>query len=96
MSRHYFEISKYKSNKFLVISFVFGFFSQILNIYVRLGLYIDVFFGYICDYIVIGINIYPSHHKFHGSQFGNNSSTKFAFHWFVWNRHGCHSSSCIV
>jgi hypothetical protein len=83
MSRHYFEISKYKSNKFLVISFVFGFFLQILNVYVRLGLYVDVFFGYIFDYIVIGINIYISHHKFHGSQFGDNSPTKFAFHWFI-------------
>jgi hypothetical protein len=36
------------------------------------------------------------HHKFHGSRFGNNSRVKFAFHRFIWNRHGCHSSSCIV
>jgi len=36
------------------------------------------------------------HHKLHGSRFGNNSHAKFVFHRFVWNRHGCHSSTCIV
>jgi len=36
------------------------------------------------------------HHKLHGSQFDNNSRAKFAFHRFVWNRHGCRSSTCII
>jgi hypothetical protein len=31
------------------------------------------------------------HHKFHGSQFGNNNHVKSIFHKFVWNRHECHS-----
>jgi hypothetical protein len=37
-----------------------------------------------------------SHHKLNGSRFGNNSHVKFIFHWFVWNKHGCHSSTCVV
>jgi hypothetical protein len=36
------------------------------------------------------------HHKLHGSWFGNNNNAKYIFHRFVWNRHGCHSSTCIV
>jgi hypothetical protein len=37
-----------------------------------------------------------SHHKFHGSQFDNNSHVKFAFHRFIWNRHKCHSSTSTI
>jgi len=36
------------------------------------------------------------HHKFHGSWFDNNSYTKFIFHKFIWNKHGCYSFTCIV
>jgi hypothetical protein len=36
------------------------------------------------------------HHKLHGSQFDNNMSKKFSFHRFIWNRHRCHSFTCIV
>jgi hypothetical protein len=36
------------------------------------------------------------HHKLNGSQFGNNNHVKFDFHRFVWNKHGCHSSTCVV
>jgi hypothetical protein len=36
------------------------------------------------------------HHKLHGPQFTNISHVKFAFHRFVWNRHGCHSSTYIL
>ncbi len=36
------------------------------------------------------------HHKLHGSWFDNNSSDKFAFQRFIWNRHECHSFICIV
>jgi hypothetical protein len=36
------------------------------------------------------------HHKLHGSWFGNNSYVKFSFHRLNWNRHKCHSSTCIV
>jgi hypothetical protein len=36
------------------------------------------------------------HHKFHGSWFGNNSHAKFTFYRFIWHRHECHSSNCIV
>jgi len=36
------------------------------------------------------------HHKFHGPWFGNNSCAKFDFLRFVWNRHRCHSFTCIV
>jgi hypothetical protein len=42
------------------------------------------------------VSFIVSHHKFHESQFGNNSRAKFAFHRFVWNRYECHSSTCIV
>jgi hypothetical protein len=44
----------------LLITFVFDVFLQILNIYVEPKLYIDDFFCYICDYIMVGINIYTS------------------------------------
>jgi len=36
------------------------------------------------------------HHKLHGSWFGHNSWAKFSFHRFVWNKHGCQSSTCTV
>jgi hypothetical protein len=36
------------------------------------------------------------HHKIHRSWFGNNNCAKSTFHRFVWNRHKCHSSICIV
>jgi hypothetical protein len=36
------------------------------------------------------------HHKLQRSRFGNNNHAKFTFHRFVWNRHKCHSSTCIV
>jgi hypothetical protein len=42
------------------------------------------------------VNFIVSHHKLHGSWFGNNSHAKFAFHRFVWNRHECHSFTCSV
>jgi len=42
------------------------------------------------------VSFIVSHHKLHGSQFDNNSCTKFAFHRFVWNRPKCHSSTYIV
>ncbi len=44
MYEHFFEISKSKGSKFFVIGFLVGFFLQIMNIYVRLGLHIDDFF----------------------------------------------------
>ncbi len=37
-----------------------------------------------------------SHHKLHGPWYGNNSCAKFIFHGFLWNKHRCHSSICIV
>ncbi len=37
-----------------------------------------------------------SHHKLHGSRYGNNNCAKFVFHRFVWNRHKCHSFIYIV
>jgi hypothetical protein len=43
MYQNCFEMSRFKGSKFLVINFVFGFFLQ-MNIYVRLGLYINDFF----------------------------------------------------
>jgi hypothetical protein len=42
------------------------------------------------------ITFKSSYHKFHGSQFDNNSNVKSTFHRFVWNKHGCHSYICIV
>jgi hypothetical protein len=42
------------------------------------------------------VSFIVSHHKFHESQFGNNNHAKFVFPKFVWNRHECHSSTCIV
>ncbi len=44
--------------------------------------------------IVILNHIY--HHKLHGSRLGNNFHAKFVFHRFIWNRHGCHSSICLL
>ncbi len=44
MYEHFFEISKSKGSKFFVIGFLVGFYLQIMNIYVRLGLHIDDFF----------------------------------------------------
>jgi hypothetical protein len=37
-----------------------------------------------------------SHHKLNGSQFGNNSRVNIFFHRFMWNKHGCHSFTCVV
>ncbi len=39
---------------------------------------------------------FSSHHKLNGSRFDNNSHAKSNFHRFVWNKHGCHSSTCDV
>jgi hypothetical protein len=36
------------------------------------------------------------YHKLHESWFGNNRHAKSTFHMFIWNKHGCHSSICIV
>jgi len=36
------------------------------------------------------------HCKLHGSRFGNNYHAKCTFHRFIWNRHKCHSCTCIV
>ncbi len=44
----------------------------------------------ILGYIIIGyITNFMSHD-------GNNSHVNFLFHKFVWNKHRCHSSTCIV
>jgi hypothetical protein len=47
---------RFKGSKFLVISCKLDFLLQ-MNIYAKLGLYIDDFFHYICGYIVVGINL---------------------------------------
>jgi hypothetical protein len=44
----------------------------------------------------IDTNVIHLHHKLNGSQFGNNSRAKSAFHGSVWNKHECHSSTCVV
>jgi len=36
------------------------------------------------------------HHKLHGPQFSNNCHVKSSFQRFVWNKHRCHSSICII
>jgi len=36
------------------------------------------------------------HHKLNGSRFNNNSNVKPIFHRFTWNKHICHSSTCVV
>jgi hypothetical protein len=51
-----------------------------------------------CAYFDLGLKTKLDflHHKFHVSQYNNNSHVKFSFHRFIRNRHGCHSSTFIV
>jgi hypothetical protein len=51
-----------------------------------------------CGYLIFAKQYLVANviNKFNGSQFGNNSCAKFAFHRFVWNKHECHSSTCVI
>ncbi len=44
----------------------------------------------------VGGNWRGFHHKLHGPWFGNNIHVESIFHRFLLNKHGCHSSTCIV
>jgi hypothetical protein len=51
------------------------------------------------NFATLAFVINPScaqHHKLHGTWFDNNSHAKFVFHRFIWNKHECLSSICIV
>jgi hypothetical protein len=55
---------------------------------------------YSCANIVIMSSknaiIFLLHCKLYGSQINNNGRVKFVFHRFIWNKHRCHSSTCIL